>query len=281
MPDPITELLRPERLTAVLDIGANPIDGEPPYKQMLAAGLCTVTGFEPQAEALAELHRRQGPNERYLPDAIGDGTEQTFHICHAPGMSSVLEPNADRLALFNLFPAFGNVEKTVRLATRKLDEIPDLGRIDFLKIDIQGAELTAIRHGKRVLADAVVIQTEVSFVPLYRGQPAFGELDLELRKLGFIPHCFAGLKLWPLAPTVINGDPRRAVRQLLEADMVYVRDFTDPKSMTGEQWKQLALIAHHCYGSFDLAVRAITAASEIGACPAGAVDRYMTLAIGP
>jgi len=51
LPDPITELLRPERLTAVLDIGANPIDGEPPYKGMLAAGLCTVTGFEPQAEA--------------------------------------------------------------------------------------------------------------------------------------------------------------------------------------------------------------------------------------
>ena len=78
----------------------------------------------------------------------------------------------------------------------------------------------------------------------------------------------------------LHGDPRRAVRQVLEADMVYVRDFTDPKSMTGEQWKQLALIAHHCYGSIDLAVRAITAASEIGACPASAVDQYMTLAIG-
>jgi len=51
-------------------------------------------------------------------------------------------------------------------------------------------------------------------------------------------------------------------------------------SGSGEQWKQLALIAHHCYGSFDLAVRAITAASEIGACPVGAADRYMTLAIG-
>ena len=143
-------------------------------------------------------------------------------------------------ALFNLFPAFGNVEKTVRQATRKLDEIPDLGRVDFLKIDIQGAELTAIRHGKRVLADAVVIQTEVSFVPLYRGQPAFGELDLELRKLGFIPHCFAGLKLWPLAPTVIDDDRSAPSGKCCEADMVYVRDFTDPKSMTasnGSSWR--------------------------------------------
>ena len=280
MPDPISELLRPERLTAVLDIGANPIDGDPPYKRMLAAGLCTVTGFEPQTEALAELQRRKGPNERYFPDAIGDGTEQTFHVCHAPGMSSVLEPDTSRLALFNLFPTFGKVEKTLKLATRRLDEVAELGPVDFLKIDIQGAELTVIRHGRRALAEAVVIHTEVSFVPLYRGQPGFGELDVELRKLGFIPHSFAGLKLWPLAPTVINNDPRRAVRQVLEADMVYVRDFTDPGSMTGEQWKQLALIAHHCYGSVDLAYRAITAASEIGACPPDTADQYTARALG-
>ena len=34
-----------------------PIDGDPPYKAMLAAGLCEVTGFEPQAEALARLEK--------------------------------------------------------------------------------------------------------------------------------------------------------------------------------------------------------------------------------
>lgn len=280
LPDPISELLRPERLTAVLDIGANPIDADPPYKRMLIAGLCTVTGFEPQTDALEKLQQRKGPNERYFPDAIGDGTEQTFHICHAPGMSSVFEPNPNRLALFNLFPKFGEVEKTLRVSTRKLDDIPDLGPVDYLKIDIQGGELAAIRNGTRALAGTVAIHTEVSFVPVYRGQPSFGELDVELRRQGFIPHTFGDLRLWPLAPTVINGDPRRAVRQVLEADMVYVRDFTEADSMSGEQWKQLALIAHHCYRSVDLAVRAITAASEIGACPPGAADQYMALALG-
>ena len=32
------ELLNPLRLTEVVDIGANPIDGDPPYKPMLDAG---------------------------------------------------------------------------------------------------------------------------------------------------------------------------------------------------------------------------------------------------
>ena len=82
-PDPLFQLLMPEQLTAVVDIGANPIDAEPPYKQMLAGGLCTVTGSEPQASALAELERRKGPLERYLPLAVGDGTERVLRVCAA------------------------------------------------------------------------------------------------------------------------------------------------------------------------------------------------------
>jgi hypothetical protein len=49
--DPLSELLRTHRPTAIVDIGANPIDGDPPYKPMLQKGLCRVTGFEPQPDA--------------------------------------------------------------------------------------------------------------------------------------------------------------------------------------------------------------------------------------
>jgi len=61
--DPLFELLRPQRLTAMVDIGANPIDGDPPYKTMLGRRLCTVTGFEPQVEALAALNARKSDLE--------------------------------------------------------------------------------------------------------------------------------------------------------------------------------------------------------------------------
>jgi hypothetical protein len=80
----IPEPFVPQRLTDVVDIGANPIDGEPPYTSMLAEGLCHVTGFEPQQEALVELQRMKGPNERYLPYAVGDGDAHTLNICRAP-----------------------------------------------------------------------------------------------------------------------------------------------------------------------------------------------------
>jgi FkbM family methyltransferase len=275
--NPLIALLQPERLTAVVDIGANPIDAAPSYKGMLAAGWCNVVGFEPQPDGLRRLLASAGPNERYLPYAVGDGTPKTLHLCAAQGMSSLRKPDPARLALFNLFPIWGSVKATLPVVTRKLDEISEIAAMDLLKMDIQGSEHDVLAHGRARVAQAVVIETEVSFMPLYEGQPTYGETDTLLRSLGFIPHSFTEAKIWPLAPMVVKGEQMQGIRQLLEADMVYVRDFTRAGNMSAEQWKQLALIAHYCYGSFDLVLRAILMLEELGAVPAGSADRYLSL----
>jgi hypothetical protein len=54
-----------------------------------------------------------------------------------------------------------------------------------------------------------------------------------------------------------------------------VRDFTHAGNMSPEQWKHLALIAHHCYGSFDLAVRCVDMLIERGVLTDKARDDYM------
>lgn len=273
--DLLSEILAPARLTAIVDAGANPIDGDPPYKAMLAAGLCDVTGFEPQALALARLEKSKGPRERYLPYALGDGNARILNICELEGMTSLLVPDPAHLALFNLFPIWGKVKSQLPVTTRKLDDIAEIAHLDFLKMDVQGAEREVLAHGHAKLAETVVIQTEVSFVPLYQGQPVLGEMDLALRELGFLPHCVTGTKIWPLAPMVVGDQPNRGIRQLLETDMIYVRDFGLPENMSAEQWKHLALIAHHCYGSYDLVLKAILTLIEMGAVPEGANTRYL------
>ena len=272
----LADILSPQRPTAVVDIGANPIDGDPPYKAMLAAGLCEVTGFEPQAAALARLEQNKGPHERYLPYAIADGTLRTLHVCELEGMTSLLVPDPAHLALFNLFPIWGQVKERIPVATRKLDDIAEIAHLDFLKMDVQGAEREVLAHGRAKLNQTVAVQTEVSFVPLYQGQPSFGDIDLALRELGFLPHCVTGTKIWPLAPMVVGTEPNRGIRQLLETDMVYVRDFSKPENMNVEQWKHLALVAHHCYGSYDLALKAIITLMALGAVPPDANRRYLS-----
>ena len=273
--DPLSDLLRPMRRTVVVDVGANPIDGDPPYKRMLAKGICEVIGFEPQSSAMARLELIKGPNERYLPFALGDGSCQTLRICRASGLASLKVPNPAHMELFNLFSGWSEVIAEVPLSTHRLDDVAEITAMDFLKMDIQGSELDVLSHAGARLAEAVCVQTEVSFVPLYEGQPSFGEIDVFLRQAGFIPHCFAELKIWPLAPTVIDNEPRKGLRQLLEADLVYVRDFSDRDNLAVEQWKHLALIAHHVYGSVDLAARAIAMVSELGAAPPHAVRFYL------
>jgi len=234
-----------------------------------------VTGFEPQAEALARLEEKKGPKERYLPYALGEGTSATLNICELEGMTSLLVPEPRHLALFNLFPIWGKVKNQVPVETRKLDDIAEIARMDFLKMDVQGSERDVLSHGREKLKDTVVVQTEVSFVPLYRNQPVFGEIDLMLRREGFLPHCVTGTKIWPIAPMAVGDTPNRGIRQLLETDMVYVRDFSRAENMTAEQWKQLALVAHYCYGSYDLALRSILTLIQMGALPDDAGKRYL------
>ena len=271
------DLLSPSRLTYVVDIGANPIDGEPPYTPMLTESLCHVTGFEPQQDALVTLQKTCGPNERYLPYAVGDGGVHSLNICRSSGLTSLLTPDRVNLQLFDYLRTWADVIDHVPLQTRRLDDIGEIQHLDFLKIDIQGGELAVFQGGLSKLAECVAIQTEVSFVTLYENQPALGDVDLALRSLGFMPHCFAAVKNWAIAPYVVDGDPRRPLNQLLEADIVYVRDIARADAMTDEQLKHLALIAHHCYRSFDLASRCVMLLEDRRAVEAGSEQRYLEM----
>lgn len=268
------KLLSPQRRTEVVDVGANPVDSEPPYTPMLAAGLCRVTGFEPQHEPLHTLLRRAGPQERYLPYAVGDGKAHTLNVCRGSGMTSLFKPDTATLDVFEYFKLPAEVVQRLPVQARRLDDIDEIERIDFLKIDVQGGELAVFQGGTAKLAETVAIQTEVSFVNLYKDQPTLGDIDTELRSQGFVPHCFPAIKLWPIAPCV---DPQQPVNQLLEADIVYVRDFTRADSMSDEQLRQLAVIVHYCYRSFDLALRCVMLLEQRHGVEPGTLQRYLDI----
>jgi len=275
--DPLISLLRPKRLTAVVDIGANPIDGDPPYKDLLQKRGCRVTGFEPQPEALAILNKRKSELETYLPDVVGDGNPATLRICRAPGMTSLYKPDSKMLAHFCGFPQWGTVVREIAASTTRLDDLIGEDDLDFLKIDVQGSELTVIKNGGRCLAHAVAIQAEVSFLPLYEEQPTFAEIDQALHKLGFVLHTFAAINKRMIAPLFDEKNPYAALNQLLEADAVYVRNFTRPEAMTDEQLKHLAIIAHHCYGSFDLAANCIFHLCKRQVIAADSLENYLAM----
>ena len=250
----MSEPLAPRRLTEIVDIGANPIDGDPPYKAMLKAGLCRVTGFEPQERALAELQAKRGPNERYLPYVIADGNTHVLQICRHSGLTSLLEPNRVVTDLYrDLAPNSEVIERRGGLQTRRLDDLAEVERIDLLKIDVQGSELVIFQNGRKLLSRAVAIQTEVSFLPIYHGQPSHGEIDVELRALGFVPHRYLHAKTFAM----VGCDDFS--RQLIDGDLLYLRDFTRPDLMDDDQLEQMAAVCRHCYGALDIARHCLVA----------------------
>jgi FkbM family methyltransferase len=264
----------PKGSIRIVDIGAAFLGENPPYQPLLDRGLATLTAFEPSESEREKLQVHLGSTATVLPYAVGDGRRHTLHVStNAPGMTSLLERDPDTQAFFNNFALWGEVERTMPVDTVRLDDCGEVKDIDYLKMDAQGSELMILQGGQGKLSHCVVVQTEVSFITLYKLQPTFGEIDCYLRKHGFAPHCFAELKLWSIAPTVKDGNFRVPFNQLLEADAVYMRN-TIHQRIEVLSLKKLAVIAHYCYASHDLAARCILDLCARGAVSANAQQRY-------
>lgn len=247
----------------VLDVGANPIDGDPPYLPLLRAGLARVTGFEPQSDALARLEAAAGPHERYLPHALGDGDDHELRICAESGFTSILEPDAAQLALLTDFPRMAQVVERVPARTRRLDDL-ELGRVDYLKIDVQGAEAMILAHGRRTLADLLAVQIEVNHHRLYVDQPTAGDIDALLRGFRLVPHLTVATKTWPLAPTTWGDPDQERAHTLVEADVLYVRDPATLPDLGDAALLALARIAGLAYDSLGLARRCLCVLADRG-----------------
>ncbi len=257
MADSLYEILDDLPALKVIDVGASAIDGDPPYWPLHEQGHVELLGFEPDEKQFAVLQARQDPRATYLKDALGDGREHALRVCQAPGMTSLLEPDHEVLSRFHGFSDWGRVLERVPLSTRRLDDVPEASGTDYIKLDIQGAELMVLQNARKVLAGCVAIHIEVQFIPFYKDQPLFAELDQELRAAGFWLHNFDPLNRRVFKPLLIDGDPYAGLNQLLWGDALYVKRFTDFEGLPPESLAKIAVVAHDLYQSYDLATLAL------------------------
>lgn len=254
------------------------IDEAPPYAKLLDHERASLHTFEADDRHRSALKDHRDRNTTVHDHIVGNGHIQNLHVAKRArsGMTSLLKPSENHLAFFNEFERFGEVSHVQAMQTTRLDDVEGLPQLDYLKIDTQGAELQILNSGDRVLETCVAIQLEVSFIPLYENQPTFGEIDVWMRSHGYLPHTFADLKEWSIFPTIREGDYRLAFNQLLEADIVYVRDLVACESLTDDQLKKVALIAHYCYSSVDLAVHCIRKLEHRHVLPVATAQQYLT-----
>ncbi len=251
-----------EPVLQVVDVGASSLGEETePYAPLRRHARVQVTGFEPDAEALAKL-RRQFPDEathRYLPHFVGDGRPATFHETRWSLTASLLEPNRPVLDRYQHLGELVQEKARHAVQTVRLDDVIPAGGMDVLKIDVQGGEGRVFDGAGQRLRECLLVWTEVEFAPLYRGQPLFADIDAQLRAHGLQFLCFVGLAQRPLASWAAAGTGGRLPgrMQQLWADAIYVPTAERIAQLSADAALRLALIAHHMAGAHDLAHAAL------------------------
>lgn len=236
----------------IIDIGAA-IGERPSYQPLIDAGRARLIGFEPNPVECDRLNQAYGAPHRFFPYFIGDGQAATFHETNWNLTGSLYAPNTRLLEKFQNLAEVVTPVAQHPVRTHRLDDIPDIGDVDFFKIDVQGAELSIFENATRTLAGTLVVQTEVEFTEIYQGQPLFADIDRFLRSQGFQFHCFTSLSGRAFKPIVINNNVNAPVRQLLWGDAVYVRDWMRLDTLCPAKLRHYAVLAHDILQSIDLA----------------------------
>jgi len=110
--------------------------------------------------------------------------------------SSILKPKEHH----KFYPevTFDTTQKVETLTLDSWAEKNNVKKIDFLWLDMQGAELKVLKASKKILKTVKVIYTEVSLVEYYEGTPKYYELRTWLESKGFrvvreeIPSLYGG-----------------------------------------------------------------------------------------
>jgi FkbM family methyltransferase len=245
----------------ILDVGAA-FTEKPPYQSLVDAGRGRIFGFEPDQKACDQLNRKYGNPHRFLPFFVGDGRPATFHETNWAPTGSLFEPNTRLLEKFQNLAEVVTPVATHAVNTTRLDDIGEIHDIDFIKIDVQGSELAIFENASRALSGTVLIQTEVLFVELYRGQSMFADVDIFLRANGFQFHTLNGFAGRAFKPLLVNGDVNSALRQALWSDALYVRDWMRLEDLSETKLRNYAILAHDVVRSYYLAHLVLSALDE-------------------
>jgi len=214
----------------IIDVGAR--GGVSPTVQAVAP-LCDVVGFEPDADEarrLQEAGRRSVPwrSLAYLPYGLGaaDG-ERLLYLCRSPGASSFYKPNR---RFVDRFPDAGrfDIVTTATVPVRSLDSLVKDSQvampafIGFLKIDTQGGELEILHGAEQVLREqAVAVEVEVLFAPIYESPSTFRDVDAFLNRCGFT---LFKLRRMEWVRQAAAQRPQISAGQLVFGDALYLRD---------------------------------------------------------
>ena len=160
MKDPLEKLVEIIQKTKIdckftlVDIGALPIENFKPrfHKILEYFPSSEIIGFEIEKEVCDQMNSKAAKGIRYFPFALGENNEKRkLYITEDPMCTSLYKPNENLANLYHELQ-YMNLKKETEIETITLDSFVDeysIDAIDFIKIDVQGAELDIFKGSKK------------------------------------------------------------------------------------------------------------------------------------
>ena len=239
----------------IIEIGALELSKKEPFYELLEHfPKSKIIGFEIEEKVCDEMNLKAPKGVEYYPHALGEKNERKkLYNTEHPMCTSLYKPNEKLIRLYNNLE-LAYLKDETETDTITLDTFVDkynIDDIDFIKIDVQGAELDIFKGGKNVLKNVVKIICEVEFVPLYESQPLFGDVCSFLKQYDFMFNKFidfGGRTLKPLVP----NEGLNAISQFMWSDAVFIRHIENIQSLSDDKLLKLSLLSA-IYNSIDLA----------------------------
>jgi FkbM family methyltransferase len=182
----VSELLsRRIKVSGVLHIGAHTCEELPMYNQL---GVSSENIIWVDAIHTNVMRARERGIPNVYTAVITDKDDDTvmFNISNNVQSSSVLEFGTHAKEHPNVVYV-DSVEMTTKTVDTFLDSLKmDCSGLNFWNIDIQGAELLALKGASKYLQNVDVLYLEVNTKELYKGCPLVSELDDFLAEHKFV-----------------------------------------------------------------------------------------------
>lgn len=171
------------KLKGVIHIGAHELEENDVYKSLNIQNIIWIEANE----EIVNKCKLKYPNSTILPFAICDvdNTVKQFIVTNNYQSSSLLELKTHKIE----HPQIHEIQR-IQVNTKRLDTLVqeqnvDLYNFNLLNIDIQGAELLALKGSENTLKHIDYIYLEVNEKELYEGCALLPEIDSFLENKGF------------------------------------------------------------------------------------------------
>ena len=212
-----------------------------------------IIGFEIEKEVCEKMNSESLKGIKYYPYALGKANEKRkLYITQHPMCCSLYKPNEEFNKLYNNLEVT-NLKDDIEIDTITLDyfiDKHDIGNIDFIKIDVQGAELDIFKGASNALKNVLNIVCEVEFIDVYENQPLFGDICNYLSQYNLMFNKFLGLAGRAIKPVKLDNNSNKP-SQHMWSDAVFVHHILKIHDLNNIQLIKLSLLA--CvYYSLDL-----------------------------